>query len=69
VLGAVVNLAARLCAAAPPDAILVSEPVRTALAGADFVRFASLPPIELKGMAAPVTVFAASAVEAANEVA
>ena len=30
-LGGVVNLAARLCAAAPPDAILVSAPVREAL--------------------------------------
>ena len=69
VLGAVVNLAARLCAAAPPDAVLVSAQVRAALADADFVAFDSLPPIELKGMAAPVTVFAASAAVAADEVA
>ena len=67
-LGAVVNLAARLCAAAPPDTILVSAPVRAALAEADFVSFESLPPIELKGMAAPVTVFAAGAAESAHEV-
>ena len=38
VLGGVVNLAARLCAAAPPDAILVSAAVRDALAGEAFVR-------------------------------
>ena len=61
VLGGVVNLASRLCAAAPPDAILVSGPVRDALAGEDFVAFAPLPPIELKGLAAPVTAFAAYA--------
>ena len=69
VLGGVVNLASRLCNAAPPDAILVSAAVRDALASARFVAFDALPPLELKGMSAPVTVFAATAAEAADEVA
>ena len=69
VLGGVVNLASRLCDAAPPDAILVSAAVRDALASARFVAFDALPPLELKGMSAPVTVFAATAAEAADEVA
>jgi adenylate cyclase len=68
VLGRIVNLAARLCSAAPPDAILVSAQVREALADAAFVSFGALPPIELKGMSAPVTVYAAYAAEAADEV-
>ena len=69
VLGGCVNLAARLCAAAPPDAILVTAQVREALAAEAFVSFLALPPIELKGLSAPVTVFAAYAAEAADEVA
>lgn len=68
-LGGVVNLAARLCAAAPPDTVLVSAPVRDALASAGFVRFAALPPLELKGLAAPVTPWAATPAEAADTVA
>jgi adenylate cyclase len=69
VLGRAVNLASRLCAAAPPDAILVSKQVRDALAGATFVAFQALPPITLKGLAAPVAVFAASRAASAEEVA
>jgi len=69
VLGGVVNLASRLCAAAPPDAILVSGEVRDALAGESFVAFRPLPPIALKGLSAPVTPYAAYAPEAADEVA
>jgi adenylate cyclase len=68
-LGAVVNLASRLCAAAPPDGILVAGPVRDALAGQAFVRFMPLPPIALKGYAAPVTAFRASAAARSDEVA
>jgi adenylate cyclase len=67
-LGGVVNLAARLCAAAPPDSVLVSTPVRDALAGAPFVAFSALPPLELKGMSAPVTTWAATPAEAAHPV-
>ena len=37
VLGGIVNLASRLCAAAPADGILVAAPVRDALAEQDFV--------------------------------
>jgi adenylate cyclase len=68
VLGRVVNLASRLCAAAPADSILVTRPVRDALAGADFVVFVPLPPIELKGYAEPVTAFAAYAAAEAEAV-
>ncbi len=67
-LGGVVNLAARLCAAAPPDSVLVSDPVREALADAPFVTFSALPPLELKGLSAPVTPWAATPAEAADEV-
>jgi adenylate cyclase len=69
VLGRVVNLAARLCAAAPADEILVTAPVRDALAGESFVQFRPLPPIALKGYAAPVAAFAASPAATADEVA
>jgi adenylate cyclase len=68
-LGGVVNLAARLCAAAPPDATLVSGPVRDALLDAPFVTFAALPPLDLKGLSAPVTPWAATPAEAADPVA
>jgi adenylate cyclase len=69
VLGGVVNLAARLCATAPADEILVTAPVRDALAGETFVHFRPLPPIALKGYAAPVAAFAASPAATAEEVA
>jgi adenylate cyclase len=69
VLGRVVNLAARLCAAAPPDRILVAAPVRDALAGQPFVHFQPLPPIALKGFSTPVAAFAATAAAPADEVA
>jgi adenylate cyclase len=69
VLGNVVNLASRLCSAAPADAILVSGEVREALAGERFVALRPLPPITLKGLSAPVTPYAAHAPEATDEVA
>jgi adenylate cyclase len=69
VLGGVVNLASRLCAAAPPDGILVAGPVREALAAEPSVQFQPLPPISLKGYAAPVSAFAAHAAATADEVA
>ncbi len=69
VLGDTVNLAARLCDAAPPDAVLVSAPVREALAGETFVSFAALAPIALKGKRDPVVVFAATASGSAEEAA
>ena len=69
VLGAVVNLASRICGSAPPDAILVSGAVRDVLAGEDFVRFTALSPVTFKGLSAPVPVFAASPAEATNKVA
>ena len=69
VLGGTVNLAARLCAVAPPDAVIVSAPVREALAGDSFATFVALPPVELKGMPAPVPIFAVHAAEPAHRVA
>ena len=68
-LGGVVNLAARLCAAAPPDAILVSAAVREALTDAPFVSFAALPPLDLKGLSASVTPWAATPAQATDPVA
>ena len=38
-LGGTVNLASRLCDAAPPDGIIVAGPVRDSLVDQDFVRF------------------------------
>ncbi len=69
VLGQVVNLAARLASAAPPDAVLVSAAVHDALAGEAFASFGSLPPIAFKGISAPVPVYAVYAAETANRVA
>ncbi len=69
VLGRTVNLAARLCAAAPPDALLVSRSVREALSEASFAGFTALPPIEMKGFAEPVLCYAVHATAAADRVA
>lgn len=57
VLGGAVNLAARLCAAAPPDAVLVSASVAEALNGDPAFRLQSLPLLTLKGIAKPVPVW------------
>ncbi|PKP63510.1 MAG: hypothetical protein CVT86_05020, partial [Alphaproteobacteria bacterium HGW-Alphaproteobacteria-8] len=57
VLGSAVNLAARLCAAAPPDAILTSERIAAALEGDAAFRFEPLAPLALKGIGAAVPVF------------
>lgn len=59
VLGRTVNLAARLCAKAPPDGLLVSRSVYEALSEEGFAVFTPLPPIEMKGFADPVLCFAA----------
>ena len=68
-LGGVVNLASRLCDAAPPDAVLVAGPVRDALAAEASISFEPLAPIALKGYAKPVTAFAARTAAKAHEVA
>lgn len=57
VLGGAVNLAARLCAAAPPDAVLVSESVADALKGDPAFRLEALPALSLKGIAKSVPVW------------
>jgi adenylate cyclase len=69
VLGGVVNLASRLCDAAPPDGVLVAGAVRDMLADRDFVRFEPLPPIAFKGYAMPVSAFAAHATSLSHEAA
>lgn len=62
VLGDTVNLASRLCDAAPADAVLVSAAVQTALAGEPALAFVPQPPLALKGKREPVAVFTATAV-------
>lgn len=57
VLGSAVNLAARLCAAAPPDAILASERIAAALEHDGAFAFEPLAPLPLKGIGAAVPVF------------
>ena len=54
--GATVNLASRLCAAAAPNAILVSDVVRELDAASGFA-FAEAARLELKGFPAPVRAF------------
>jgi adenylate cyclase len=54
IIGSTVNLAARLCSAAGPGQILVTESVWNTLAG-DFEAEA-LPPLQLKGISEPVPV-------------
>ena len=56
VIGDVVNTASRLCSAAGPGEILVSEEFRAALKTPP--RLAAKPPMELKGKSQPVPVFA-----------
>jgi adenylate cyclase len=60
VLGDTVNLASRLCDAAPPDAVLVSGSVRDALAGDAALVFRPQAPLALKGKREPVPVFTAA---------
>jgi class 3 adenylate cyclase len=55
--GAAVQLAARLCAAAPPAGIVVSVAVRELCIGKTF-RFQDVGPLELKGFSAPTPAFA-----------
>jgi adenylate cyclase len=61
VLGDTVNLASRLCDAAPPDAVLVSEAVQAVLAGDPGLSFRPQAALTLKGKRQPVPVFAALA--------
>ena len=56
VIGDVVNTASRLCSAAGPGEILVSEEFRAALKTPP--RLSAKPPMELKGKSQPVPVFA-----------
>ena len=55
--GAAVQLAARLCAAAPPGGVMVSVAVRELCIGKPF-RFEGVGPLELKGFAGPTPAFA-----------
>ena len=54
---------------ARPTRVLVSAPVREALTDAGFVSFAAQPPLDLKGLSAPVTPWAATPAEATHPVA
>jgi adenylate cyclase len=55
VIGDTVNTAKRLCDAAPPDAILISDEMRRVLTSPP--RLAECPPMELKGKSQPVPVY------------
>ena len=57
VVGANVNLAARLCSAAKPMQILVSEETYHSLQNPHLFTFHKLPPVLLKGIDEPVPVF------------
>lgn len=57
VLGSNVNLAARLCAAALPMQILISEETLQDPRVADHIECQPLPPMQFKGFDAPVTVY------------
>ncbi len=57
VLGANVNLAARLCSAAMPGQLLISEATLNAPHVRESFDFKELPPITLKGFEKPVTVY------------
>jgi class 3 adenylate cyclase len=57
--GAAVQLAARLCTAAPPGGVVVSVAVRELCIGKAF-RFEGVGPLELKGFAGPTPAFAVS---------
>lgn len=59
VLGDPVNLASRLCDAAPSQSILASESIQAAVAADPAFRFEPLEPIIVKGKRDPVRVFAA----------
>jgi adenylate cyclase len=66
VLGDTVNLASRLCDAAPPDAVLVSDVVQVALAADPALTFRPQAPLALKGKRQPVPVFTALAAPGAE---
>jgi len=54
--GSAVNLAARICAHAQPEQVLVSEVVRELCLGSK-LEFLPLPPVELKGLSEPVRLY------------
>jgi adenylate cyclase len=56
VIGDAVNLAARLCAAAKGNEVLVTNSIRDAITGDDLT-FEALEPIRVKGKAEPVPIF------------
>ena len=57
VVGAEVNLGARLCSAAGPDQILVTDAIRLREEPQNHFKFELLGPIQLKGISDPVTVY------------
>jgi adenylate cyclase len=61
VLGDAVNLAARLCAAAPPDRILTTAEVHEAAKDAPGLAFEELEPVTVKGKSRPVAVYSVTA--------
>jgi adenylate cyclase len=59
-IGDAVNLGARLCSAAGPGEVLVSEAVCREVGGAGGLLFTPLTPIMVKGKHEPVTIFRAA---------
>jgi len=59
VLGDAVNLAARLCSAAPADMVLTTADVRARVGDAPGIAFDELEPIQVKGKRDPIAVYAA----------
>ena len=61
--GRTVNVAARISDYAPPGAVLVSDAIVAAGNGLPAVRYAPIGPVALKGLAAPVSLYAATRAE------
>jgi adenylate cyclase len=59
VLGSTVNLAARLCSKAEPGQVLLEEATRQAVGEDPAISIETLPPVALKGIAAPVPIYGA----------
>jgi adenylate cyclase len=58
--GRTVNVAARISDYAQPGAVLVSDAIVAAGEGLPAVRYAPIGPVTLKGLTAPVSLYAAS---------
>jgi adenylate cyclase len=60
VIGDAVNLGARLCSAAKPGEVLVTEAVRSEVGDAKGIVFTAFEPVRVKGKHEPVPVYSAA---------